>query len=304
MKKKLVVIAGPTGSGKTALAIRLAQQLGIEIVSADSRQIFREMSIGTAQPSDNELRTATHHLIGHLSVTEDYNAAKFAFEAESIINKLFEKYPIVLLCGGSGLYIDALLKGLDSIPEIPDEIRKGLLEEYEIKGLEWLQKEAQAWDPVWFEEADQENPRRLLRCLEVFRATGKKLSDFQKKKTAKHEWEVLKIGLDLPRAILYQRIDQRVLEMVNAGLFEEVEALKEYRNLKALQTVGYREIFDWMDGRVTKEKCIELIQQHSRNYAKRQLTWFRKDTEMKWINPGDSSAFEKILKWIQEGTDQ
>jgi tRNA dimethylallyltransferase len=300
MKKKLVVITGPTGSGKTTFAISLAKQLGTEIISADSRQVYREMKIGTARPSDEEILAAPHHLIGHRSIIDPYDAAVYAIEAKSIISSLFNKHQVLLLCGGTGLYIKALLEGLDKLPEIPTPIRIELLSEYEEKGLEWLQTEALKSDPTWYSKADQQNPRRLLRAVEVFRATGKPISQFQSGQLIEqHDWDIEKFVLELPRDTLYNRIDQRVLNMVDEGLFEEAKELYPLRHLNALQTVGYQEVFEYMDRITTKDQAIALIQQHTRNYAKRQLTWFRKEKDMTRLNPEDSDAIQKVLQQLK-----
>lgn len=300
MKKKLVVIIGPTGSGKTKLAIQLAQQLRTEIVSADSRQVYAELRIGTARPTQEEMSQVAHHLIGHKSIFETYNATLFAKEANHILDHLFQKYDVVILCGGSGLYISALLEGLDRIPEVPEKIRKDLLAEYQLKGLTWLQNETHLIDPEWFAKADQFNHRRLLRCIEVFRAGGQRLSEFQVREEKKLDWEVLKYGLSWSTTTLYNRINQRVMEMVQEGLFQEAERWLPQRNLNALQTVGYAEVFKFIDGEITKDQAIQLIQQHTRNYAKRQMTWFKKEKDMIWLNMEDHRVIDLFLNTFKD----
>jgi len=299
MKKKLVVIAGPTGSGKTAFAIRLAQLLHTEIVSADSRQVFREMKIGTAQPTAEELKKVPHHLVGHRTILEDYNASIYATEANESLNQIFEKKDIAVLCGGSGLYIRALIEGLGDLPEVPAEIRNNLQQEFKTNGLSWLQEEAEKTDPEWFQKIDRQNHRRLLRCVEIYRSSGKKISELQQTSRSLPNWDIIKIGLDLPRPLLYQRIDTRVEEMVDAGLVQEATDLYPHRQLRALHTVGYTEMFRHLNQEISLEEAIGQIKQHSRNYAKRQMTWFRKENGLIWINPqsiaGESELESLIL---------
>lgn len=299
MKKKLVVIAGPTGSGKTALAIQLAQSLETEIVSADSRQVFKEMKIGTAQPSPEELMLAPHHLVGHRSIFKDYNASIFAEEANKAIESIFQKKDVAILCGGSGLYIRAVLEGLDELPEVSSEIRRSLQKEYEVNGLDWLQKQAQVADQKWFVQADPQNHRRLLRCVEIYRASGKKLSELQQSNKPIPDWEVIKIGLDLPREQLYDRINSRVDTMIKTGLIEEATLLYPHQELSALHTVGYTELFCHFRKEITLEEAINQIKQHSRNYAKRQMTWFRREEDIVWLDPQKSGCVSEILRRTQ-----
>ena len=298
MKKFLVVITGPTGSGKTAMAVRLADRFRSEIVSADSRQVFKEMPIGTAQPSNEELRLVKHHLIGHRSVREEYNAEIFSKEADAVLGQLFLTKNIAILCGGSGLYINALLHGLDSIPEVSDEVRGTIDREFQKNGLEWLQQQVLKMDPIWYNRTDSSNPRRLLRALEVYRQTGKPLSSFQLGKTKELPYSVLKIGLNRTRENLYRTIDERTDFMISAGLEEEVKSLLDFRMQKALQTVGYQEFFEFFDGKCSRQEAIEKIKQHTRNYAKRQLTWFRSDSSLEWFNFDDfSRLFDRITSF-------
>lgn len=285
--KKLIVIVGPTAVGKTALAIRIATAFQAEIISADSRQIYRELTIGTAKPSEAELKEVPHHFIDSHSITEDYDAARFGEEALLKIYSLFETYNHVVVCGGSGLYIKALLEGFDDIPEIPDSVRDQLIEDFEAKGLLWLQNKMRELDPEHFKKIDQKNPMRLMRALEVKIATGKSISAFQKVVRKELPFKVIKIGLEVERARLYERIDKRMDEMIARGLFEEAKGLYSFRAKNALQTVGYQEIFAFMNGEYDREEAIRLLKRNSRRYAKRQLTWFKRDEEIRWFKPED-----------------
>lgn len=301
MKKILVVITGPTGSGKTAMAIRMASRFGAEIVSADSRQVFREIPIGTAQPSAAELKAVKHHLIGHRTIRENYNAETFSKEAESVLKNLFLKHDLVFLCGGSGLYINALLNGLDQIPEISQTTRTTIEIDFQENGLDWLRKKVSLTDPHWYKHADTDNPRRLLRALEVFRETGKPLSSFQSGKQKDLPYNVLKFGLSRSREALYKAIDERTESMVLSGLEDEARSLYNLRALKTLQTVGYQEFFEFFDERCTREVAIEKIKQHTRNYAKRQLTWFRRDPNIEWFSYNDFSGLsDRIALLVQQ----
>lgn len=294
--KKLIVIVGPTAVGKTALAIRVAKEFHTEIVSADSRQIYRELTIGTAKPTEAELKEIPHHFINSHSISQDYDAARFGEEALLKIYSLFETHENVVVCGGSGLYIKALLEGFDDIPEVPDAIRDLLIEEFEAKGLLWLQNKMRELDPEHFKTIDQKNPMRLMRALEVKMATGKSIASFQKKVTKNLPFSVVKIGLELERTKLYERIDTRMDEMITAGLFEEAKQLYPFKDKNALQTVGYQEIVDFMDGKYDREEAIRLLKRNSRRYAKRQLTWFKRDEQINWFKPEDSV---RIVEHIQ-----
>lgn len=294
--KKLIVIVGPTAAGKTALAIRVAKQLNAEIISADSRQIYKELTIGTAKPDEDELRQVPHHFINSHSISEDYDAATFGGEALLKIYSLFETYNYVVVCGGSGLYIKALLEGFDDIPEVPDEIRDQLIEEFENKGMLWLQNRMRELDPEHFKKIDQKNPMRLMRALEVKLGTGKSISEFQKQVVKELPFQVVKIGVDVERAKLYERIDARMDGMISKGLFDEAKNLYAYREKNALQTVGYQEIFGFMDGQYDQAEAIRLLKRNSRRYAKRQLTWFKRDEQIKWFKPDDTNS---ILEYIQ-----
>ena len=300
IKKKLIVIVGPTAVGKTPLAIELAKELGTEIISADSRQIFRELEIGTTKPTKEELAQVRHHFINIKSITEEYNAALFGKEARDAIDMLFETKGIAVMCGGSGLYVKAALEGFDQIPTIEVGIRDKINQEFEEKGLAWLQGQVQQIDPDYFSVVDTKNPQRLIRALEVSYSSGKPFSSWRNKQVTSLPFQVMKIGLELPREELYHRIDKRMDEMIEKGLFEEAEKFYPQRQLNSLQTVGYQEIFGFLDGLYDKEESIRLLKRNSRNYAKRQMTWFKKDKEINWCRPDEMIQNLKILdsKWI------
>lgn len=303
-RKTLVVIAGPTAVGKTALAIEVARRLCAEIVSADSRQFFREMNIGTAKPSASELAAVTHHFINTLSIREDYDAARFGREALLCIQQIFVTHHYAVLCGGSGLYIKAVTEGFDDIPEVNPQIRESLITQYESHGISWLQEKMQQEDPTHYTEIDTQNPQRLIRALEVKLGTGESISSFRRNAKLQHDFNVIKVGLEIPRDELYQRIDHRMDEMIRAGLFDEAKSLYPYKSHNALQTVGYQEIFDYQDGKHDKDEAIRLLKRNSRRYAKRQLTWFKRDTDMRWFHPDE---IDNIVQWIklreQTGSD-
>ena len=286
MKKKiLVVIVGPTAVGKTAVAIELAEKWKTNIISADSRQIFKELEIGTAKPTLAELNRVEHHFINIKSIEEEYDAGKFGEEARIKIDELFEKLDVLILCGGSGLYIKSLLEGFDEMPEIPSGMREAIIEEYQQKGLGWLQKELQQLDEEYFDQIDKQNPHRLIRGIEINRASGKNVNEFRIKLKRELPFEVIRVGLELPKEELYQRIDNRMDAMIANGLFEEAKRFYLKKELNALQTVGYQEIFGYLDGEYDREEAIRLLKRNSRHYAKRQLTWFKKDKEIKWMQP-------------------
>ncbi|HYG02375.1 MAG TPA: tRNA (adenosine(37)-N6)-dimethylallyltransferase MiaA [Chryseosolibacter sp.] len=283
--KLLIVIAGPTAVGKTALAIELAKKYGTEIISADSRQFYRELNIGTAKPVAGELDAVRHHFINSHSITENYDAAAFGKDALSLINDLFLQYDKVIMCGGSGLYIKAVCEGFDEIPEAPDEIRERLNNDFEFYGITWLQQQILEHDPEIAELIDMRNPHRMVRALEVKLATGRSILAFRKHRKQEHPFRITKIGLDLPREILYDRIDRRMDEMISAGLFIEARNVYDFRNMNALQTVGYQEIFGFFENQYDYDETVRLLKRNSRRYAKRQLTWFKRDPEFRWFNP-------------------
>jgi len=281
--KRLIVIVGPTAVGKTEVAIHLAERYNTEIISADSRQIFKELVIGTAKPAPEELARVKHHFINTHSIDQSYDAGTYGRDALSLIHSLFKKFDTLILCGGSGLYVKAVLVGFDDMPEIPAGIRNQIIAEYEMKGLPWLQQALKEVDPDYFEEVDINNPHRLIRALELFKASGQKASELRAKEKRTHNFKVIKIGLELEREQLYSRIDTRMDGMIERGLFSEAENFFPSRDLNSLQTVGYREIFDYLEGKYDREEAIRLLKRNTRRYAKRQLTWFKKDPQVKWF---------------------
>ncbi len=293
--KNLIIVGGPTAVGKTEIAIWLAQKLKTEIISADSRQIYKEMKIGVARPSDEELSAAPHHFIATKSVTEYYNANMYEVEALEFINKLFKKYDNLIVVGGSGLYIDAIIRGIDDIPTVLPTVRHELAIWYKKEGLSKLQELAQRLDPDYFAIADLNNPMRLLKALEVTIQANRPYSSFLQGQKKKRPFRTIIIGLDRPRSQLYDRINRRVIKMVEQGLIEEVQALSTYRNLTALKTVGYKEIFDYLDGKITLDQAIDLIQRNTRKYARRQLSWFRRYRDIVWFDPEEKDQIWKYL---------
>jgi tRNA dimethylallyltransferase len=289
------IIAGPTGVGKTPIAIELAKRLGTAIVSADSRQCYKEMTIGTAKPSVEELAAVKHYFVDEFPVTTQLNAADYELLALKYLNEIFTGHDTAIVCGGTGLYIKALCEGLDEMPETPASIVKEIEDEYKLRGLPWLQEAIQKEDPEFYRQADIQNPARLLRALSFIRATGSSIVNYQANLRKQRPFRIVKTGLELPREILYTRINERVDKMMESGLLNEVEKLFPYRNLKNLQTVGYTELFDFIEGKCTLPEAIEKIKQHTRNYAKRQMTWFRKDKEIIWYRADDENVVEKIL---------
>lgn len=280
-----MILAGPTAVGKTSLSIHFAKRFQTEIISADSRQFYREMEIGTAKPTTEEMDGVPHHFINSLSIHDDYNVGKFEKDALNLLDNLFKIHDVVLVVGGSGLYVKALCEGIDDMPEIPAEIREKLNLEYEKNGIEYLQQELAQSDPKYFEIVDIQNPQRLIRALELFRATGKNMSFYRaQEKQIERPFNIIKIGLERPREELYERINLRMDQMIQEGLFEEAEKLYPFKHLNALQTVGYTEIFDYLASKFDKEEAIRLLKRNSRRYAKRQMTWFKRDEEFVWFS--------------------
>lgn len=290
MTKTLIVVVGPTAVGKTKTCISLAQHYGSAIVSADSRQFYREMNTGTAKPSHDELQLAQHYLVDHLSIHHPYTVKDFEQDALKAIGHIYASTDIAILSGGSGLFVKAVCEGLDEIPDIPASYRKELIQEYEETGAEPLLHQLQLLDPTYYETVDRSNTQRVIRALEVIRHTGKPFSAFRQNRKAQRPFNLIKIGLTLPREILYARINARMDEMIRNGLFEEAKALHPFKTLNALQTVGYSEIFGYLDGEYDKEEAIRLLKRNSRRYAKRQLTWFNKDQEIAWFSPDEWDA--------------
>lgn len=281
----LILVVGPTAVGKTDLCLNLANNFKTEIVSCDSRQFYREMNLGTAKPDSDDLKQVPHHFINSLSIEDEYDVRKFEREALALLDELFQKHQVVIMTGGSGLFADAIVNGLDEMPEVAPEIRAAIIKEFEEKGLVFLQDEIAKNDPEYFGIVDQKNPQRLMRALEIWRGTGRKFSSFRVKTKKERPFKVIKIGLERDREELYSRIDLRMDQMIAAGLFDEADALFSKRNLNALQTVGYTEIFGYLEGKYDKEETIRLLKRNSRRYAKRQMTWFKKDDSIRWFSP-------------------
>jgi tRNA dimethylallyltransferase len=294
----LIVVLGPTAVGKTSVAIQLAKHFRTEIISADSRQLFRELPIGTAAPSPEELKEVPHHFIGNLSVAQRCDAGQWANEARKVLDELFKKHDVVVCAGGSGLYIDALLNGMDELPERDDSLRRELQDLFAEKGITALQEKLKALDPEYYAEVDINNHKRLIRGIEVCMLSGGKYSEQRSGKQKELPFRVVKIGLEMDREKLYDRINQRVDLMMSAGLEKEAKSVIAFRDNNALATVGYREMFDYFDGETTLPEAVELIKQHSRNYAKRQMTWWRRDASIKWFHP---EQVEEVTQWISGG---
>ena len=293
----LIVVVGPTGSGKSALAVELAKHYGAPIISTDSRQFYRGLPIGTAQPTAEEQTAAKHYFIADREVEDDFNCGKYEAEALALLDKLFTEYNYVVAVGGSGLYIQALCNGMDDLPDADPALRERLKQRMEDEGVTALAKELRQLDPAYAEKADLCNPARVMRALEVCLTTGKPYSEQRSGRVAERPFRIVKIGTDMPRDVLYERINRRVDMMIEEGLIEEARNVYPKRHLNALQTVGYREMFDYFDSKSTLEEAIELIKRNSRRYAKRQLTWFRRDTEIGWYSPND---IEGIVKFIDD----
>lgn len=299
--KKVIIVQGPTASGKTDLAIALAKHLNTEIISADSRQFYHEMSIGTAKPDVLELSKVKHHFIDCASVTEEITAATFAKTAKPILNKLLEKTKFAVIVGGSGLFVDALSIGLDDIP-VNEKIKNKIIEEYKRNGLLPLLEELKKMDPIYYEIVDKNNAVRVIRAIEVIRCSDKKMSELQSNsKFHERDFEIIRFAINWPRELLYNRINNRVDLMVKDGLFVEVESLIKYRNFTSLNTVGYKEVFDFLDHRISKDESINLIKQHTRNYAKRQMTWLRRYSNIHYLNPlSEETLIQQALRNIDD----
>jgi tRNA dimethylallyltransferase len=297
MTKYLISIVGPTAIGKTALSIKLAQYFNTEIISADSRQFFKEMLIGTAAPNKEELTAASHHFIHHKSITDHYNVGAFEKDALQCLETLFKTKDVVIMVGGSGLYIDAVTKGLDDFPEVDGNIRETLNSDIKSKGLQYLQEQLKTLDIVSYNTIAIDNPHRVIRALEVCIGTGKPYSSFLNKDKSKRDFRTITIGLTADRAIIYNRINQRVDMMIQTGLLKEAENLLPYQHLNALNTVGYKELFNYLNGEWTLDFAVSEIKKNSRRYAKRQLTWFKKDDSILWFDY--LTDVEAIIKRIE-----
>ena len=282
--KSLIVLLGPTGIGKTALSISIARHIGSPVISADSRQIYKELPVGTASPSAEQLSQIKHHFIATRSVTDYYSASLFEEEAISLINKLHETQPRLLLCGGSMMYIDAVCNGIDDMPTVTTEIREQLWEQFHNEGLSPILEELRHTDPVHYSEVDQMNYRRVIHAVEICRMTGKPYSSFRTRQIKDRPFKIHKIGLIRERQELYERINKRVDNMINEGFIEEAENVYRLRHLNALNTVGYKELFLYFDGKYTLDEAIEKIKRNTRVYARKQITWFKRDIDIKWFN--------------------
>ncbi len=294
-QKTLIVVAGPTAIGKTALAIKLAQFYQSEIISADSRQFFKEMHIGTAKPSTEELVAAPHHFIDSHSIKTLFSTGDFEVQALQLMDELFKKHNVIIMVGGSGLYIDAVCKGLDDLPEIDLNIREALNQKLAAEGIESIKKELEKLDPEYYAKVDQSNPQRMIRGLEVVLSSGEKLSSFLTANKKERPFQIIKIGLNMDRALLYERINHRVDLMMQAGLLEEAKSLLPHRQYNALNTVGYSELFEYFDGKTDLTSAVAMIKQNTRRFAKRQLTWFRRDENTAWFDPNQD---EDIIRHI------
>lgn len=281
----LIVILGPTAIGKTSVGIQLAQSLNTEIISADSRQFYKELKIGVVAPSQAELGMVKHHFVGHLDLAAYYNVSRFENDVIRFLDGYFKTNKKAVMVGGSGLYIDAVCRGIDDLPDPDEKLRTSLKNEYKEHGIEFLQNRLKYLDPEYYKMVDLDNPKRILRALEVCIMTGKTYSSLRNNQSKKRDFKIVKIGLNRPREKLFKIIEDRVEKMIEMGLVEEVKSLEKYRDLNSLNTVGYKEIFKYLDGEWSLEKAIEKIKTNTRRYAKRQLTWFKKDGEIKWFHP-------------------
>lgn len=295
MHNKLIVILGPTGIGKSHVALQLAEHLKTEIISADSRQFYREMRIGTAVPPDADLQKVRHHFIRHISVDTYYSASLFEEDAIIKLKELFQSYSNVIMAGGSGLYIDAVCGTIDDIPDVDPEIRRHYLDRYKKEGIAPLRAELKMLDPEYYSQTDIRNYKRIVRALEIYGSTGKPYSSFLKNEGKKRDFDIVKVGLKMNREELYKRIDQRVDRMVEDGLEEEARNLHHLSHLNALNTVGYKELFSYFEGVITFDKAIELIKRNSRRYAKRQITWWARDKEITWFDAHDQDGIINYL---------
>lgn len=296
-KKHLIVIAGPTASGKTATAIKVAKAFDTVIISADSRQFYKELSIGTAAPTEDELSEVKHYFVHNLNIVQSYDVADYEQDVLCLLNELFKQHDVVVMTGGSGLFIDAVCNGLDMIPDISSETRNKVNEIYEKGGLVALQSEVEKVDPEYYKIVDRQNPRRLQRAIEVFLQTGKPYSTFRKNKHVDRDFNIIKTALLWDRDELIMRINRRVDCMMNLGLLDEVKSVYGKRHLNSLNTVGYKELFEFLDGKATLEQAVEQIKINTRQYAKRQMTWLRKNTEYHWFSIDE---YDKILDFIKE----
>ncbi len=295
-EKTLVVVTGPTGVGKTAVAIRLARDLGTEIVSADSRQIFRDIPIGTAAPTAEEQAEVKHHFVGILGLEDYYSAAQFEADVLALLPALFEKSDYVVMCGGSMMYVDAVCKGIDELPTISDAVRRDVAERLERDGADAMREELRRLDPVYYNQVDLNNMKRVAHAVEICLEAGRPYSELRTNSVKERPFRIVKIGLNLPREQLFDRINRRVLKMVDEGLVDEVRRVYPLRRLNSLNTVGYKELFAWLDGTMDYDTAVARIQKNTRVYAKKQLTWYAKDPDIRWMAPTDYEAILKVAK--------
>lgn len=303
-RKTLIAVVGPTASGKTAAAIALARHFNTEIISFDSRQFYNELNIGTAKPSSQELQEVKHHLIGHLSIQTSYSAADFAKEADDVLAEIFQSHDIAIAVGGSGLFLQSWVYGLDRLPPADEAVRTALNDRLREEGIESLQTQLLQLDPDYYDRVDRSNPRRIIRALEVCLQSGKPYSSFLNRNVKERNYRVVKIGLLPPRDMLYQIINERTEKMIERGLIEEAKGLYPFRHLKPLHTVGYTELFHHFSGNTSLPEAIDKIKQHTRQYAKRQITWFKKDPTVQWFSNFDRGVIDQIEKQIASLPDE
>lgn len=297
-KKHLIAVVGPTASGKTGVAVKLAQHYKTAIISADSRQFYTELNIGVARPTEQELQAAPHYFIADRSLHNPLTAGQFEKEALALLEKLFAEHDVVILAGGSGLFVNTLIFGADPMPQADEELRKTLQQNFDEQGIEYLQQELKRLDPIYYEKVDKQNPLRLMRAIEVCLVTGQPYSAQRTNQAKDRFFKTIFIGLDPKREQLYERINLRVDEMLANGLEAEAKTVYPYKEISALQTVGYQEFFDFFDGKISREEAIGLIKRNSRRYAKRQMTWFRRNENTKWFNSPDTDTIVKYLHTV------
>ncbi|MFN2458756.1 MAG: tRNA (adenosine(37)-N6)-dimethylallyltransferase MiaA [Chitinophagaceae bacterium] len=297
--KTVIVIAGPTAVGKTSVAIQVAKHFHTEIISADSRQCYQELNIGVARPSPEELEEVKHYFIASHTIHEKVNAATFEQYALEKVSAIFKTKDVAVMAGGTGLYIKAFCEGMDIIPDVPNQVRQKIIENYNQHGLQWLQQQVQQLDSGYFEKGEVHNPQRLMRALEVITATGKSILDYRKGSKAKRDFDIIKVALELPKEQLHKNVNGRVDKMLEQGLLKEARSLMSYQHLNALQTVGYKEMYDYLDDKCSLEDAVELIKKNTRQYAKRQITWFRKDMEYVWLAPRAEKIKEHLYDALQ-----
>jgi len=293
--KKLIIICGPTGIGKTKLSIKLAKYLNCEIISADSRQFYKELLIGTCPPNKNQLLEVKHHFIHNISIQNNYSAGLYQKDVLKIINKIFKKYNVIIAVGGSGMYIDAICNKLEDVPASWKKTRSKIISIFKKKGIQWLRNQVKKYDKNFYDKVDKNNHQRMIRALEVYEISGKPISSFYNEKNLENDYQILKFGLRTERHILYNQINKRVDLMIDQGLIDEAKKLYDYRNLNALDTVGYKELFNYIEGVISKEEAINLIKRNTRRYAKRQMTWFKKLDDINWIEKADDAKMLEII---------